>query len=211
MTRQHELPLPAAGADGAVAGIDEAGRGPLAGPVVAAAVVLDPARVPEGIDDSKRLGAATREALATAIRDAALHWHVAVVSAADVDRINILQATLQAMALAAEGITARLAEVRVDGNRAPRLTGRHRDTPVTTWVGGDGRCAAIGAASILAKTTRDAIMCDYDARWPEYGFASHKGYGTAAHLDALRRLGPCEIHRASFAPVRESMRRRGAG
>jgi ribonuclease HII len=210
MTRQHELPLPPAAADGAVAGIDEAGRGPLAGPVVAAAVVLDPGCVPEGIDDSKRLSASMREALATAIRDAAPHWHVAVVSAADVDRLNILQATLQAMAMAADGITARLAEVRVDGNRTPRLTGRHRDVPVTAWVGGDGRCAAIAAASILAKTARDAIMLDYDARWPDYGFASHKGYGTAAHLDALRRLGPCEIHRASFAPVRRSMQRGGA-
>ncbi len=211
MTRQHELPLPAAATEGPVAGIDEAGRGPLAGPVVAAAVVLDAGRVPEGIDDSKRLSAARRDTLADAIRDAALHWHVAVVSAADVDRLNILQATLMAMALAADGIEAPLAEVRVDGNRAPRLTGRHGDVPVTAWVGGDGRCAAIAAASILAKTTRDAIMCDYDAQWPGYGFANHKGYGTAAHLDALRRLGPCEIHRASFAPVRETMQRRGAG
>lgn len=210
MTRQRELPLPVSGAGGPVAGIDEAGRGPLAGPVVAAAVVLDPARVPEGVDDSKRLSAAKRDTLADSIRDVALHWHVAVVSAADVDRLNILQATMQAMALAADGIDAALAEVRVDGNRAPRLTGWHGDVPVTTWVGGDGRCAAIAAASILAKTTRDAIMCDYDKRWPGYGFASHKGYGTAAHLEALRRLGPCEIHRASFAPVRETMQQRGA-
>lgn len=210
MTRQRELPLPAAGTRGRVAGIDEAGRGPLAGPVVAAAVVLDPEHVPAGIDDSKRLTPARRASLAAAIRDAALHWHVAVVSAADVDRLNILQATLRAMDMAARGIATRLAEVRVDGNRAPRLTGRHRHVPVTALVGGDGRCAAIAAASILAKTTRDALMCEADVRWPEYGFASHKGYGTAAHLDALRRLGPCEIHRASFAPVRESMRRRGA-
>ncbi|MEN0043191.1 MAG: ribonuclease HII [Pseudomonadota bacterium] len=202
MTGQRALPLPPVPALGPVAGIDEAGRGPLAGPVVAAAVVLDPANTPAGIDDSKRLKQRARESLAAAIRASALHYHVAVVSSGDVDRLNILQATMRAMALAADGIDATLGEIRVDGNRAPTLTARHEGVPVTTWVGGDGRCAAIAAASILAKTTRDALMCDYDARWPEYGFAKHKGYGTAAHLTALREHGPCDIHRISFAPVR---------
>ncbi|MEO1594168.1 MAG: ribonuclease HII [Pseudomonadota bacterium] len=207
MTGQRPLPLPPMPELGPVAGIDEAGRGPLAGPVVAAAVVLDPANTPEGIDDSKRLKQSARERLAEAIRASALHFHVAVVSAADVDRLNILQATMHAMALAADGIDATLAEVRIDGNRAPTLMARHERVPVTTWVGGDGRCASIAAASILAKTTRDALMCDYDLRWPEYGFAQHKGYGTAAHLTALREHGPCDIHRVSFAPVRAAQER----
>ena len=202
MSGQRALPLDVPRLAGHVAGIDEAGRGPLAGPVVAAAVVLDPDRTPDGINDSKKLTPKAREALAEAIRDTALHWHVAAVSAADVDRLNILQATMRAMALAADGIDATLAEVRVDGNRAPVLTERHGCVPVSAWVGGDGRCAAIAAASILAKTTRDALMCDYDRQWPAYGFAKHKGYGTAAHLEALREHGPCDIHRQSFAPVR---------
>ena len=207
MTGQRALPLPPVPELGPVAGIDEAGRGPLAGPVVAAAVVLDPANTPDGIDDSKRLKQGARESLAAAIRESALHYHVAIVSSEHIDRLNILQATLRAMALAADGIDARLAEVRIDGNRAPTLTTRHAQVPVTTWVGGDGRCAAIAAASILAKTTRDALMCDYDARWPEYGFARHKGYGTAAHLAALNEHGPCDIHRVSFAPVRAAQER----
>ena len=145
MTSQRALPLPAVAAAGPVAGIDEAGRGPLAGPVVAAAVVLDPDRTPDGIDDSKRLSADAREALAEAIRASAAHWHVVSVSSADVDRLNILQATLRAMALAADGIHATLGEIRVDGNHAPRLSGRHGGVPVATWVGGDARCASAAA------------------------------------------------------------------
>ena len=209
MTGQRQLALPVTAASGPIAGVDEAGRGPLAGPVVAAAVVLDPAAVPDGIDDSKRLSARARETAAAAIRDTALHWHVAVVSAADVDRLNILQATLRAMALAADGIDAVLGEIRIDGNCAPRLLGRHGSVPVATWIGGDARCASIAAASILAKTARDALMCEFDAQWPQYGFARHKGYGTAAHLEAIRRHGPCDIHRRSFAPVRAALARGG--
>lgn len=200
--RQHPLPLPPVAAAGLVAGVDEAGRGPLAGPVVAAAVVLDADDAPAGIDDSKRLRASVRERLAEEIRERALHWQIAFVEPADIDRMNILQATMRAMALAVGGIDARLAEVRIDGNRAPTLSGRHGATAISTWVGGDRRCQSIAAASILAKTARDAAMRLCDERWPEYGFARHKGYGTREHLRALQTYGPCDIHRRSFAPVR---------
>jgi len=182
--------------EGLVCGVDEAGRGPLAGPVVAAAVILDPARPIAGLNDSKKLSAKRREALAVLIREQALAWAVAEASAEEIDRINILQASLLAMqrAVAALAIAPQLA--LIDGNRCPRL-----DCPAEALVGGDGRSAPIAAASILAKTVRDELMLAMHERFPCYDFARHKGYPTAAHLAALRQHGPCSEHRRSFAPV----------
>jgi len=185
-----------AGTEG-VAGVDEAGRGPLAGPVVAAAVMLDPARPVAGLDDSKRLSARRRECLADEIRGSALSYAVIAVEPAEIDRINILQASLLAMQRAVAALDGAPDEVLVDGNRCPELTVRAR-----AIVGGDGLEPAIAAASILAKVERDRLMCALDGVHPGYDFASHKGYGTRAHLDALQRLGPCKAHRRSFAPVR---------
>lgn len=184
--------------EGLVAGVDEAGRGPLAGPVAAAAVILDPGCVPAGLNDSKKLKATRREALAETIRDTALYWSVVMVDVDQIDQLNILVATMTAMdrAVARLGVTPD--QVLVDGNRAPRCGG----APVQTLIGGDARHASIAAASILAKTHRDAAMVALDLHWPEYGFAAHKGYGTAAHLEALQRHGPTPQHRRSFAPVR---------
>ena len=187
--------------DGAVAGVDEAGRGPLAGPVVVAAVVLDPNRVPAGLDDSKRLTAARRLQLAEEVRATALAWQIELRTAAEIDRANILACTLDAMAAAVTVLEVAVAEVRVDGNRLPPV-GLRRAARWRAMVGGDGLDASIAAASILAKTHRDALMCDLDARWPVYGFAQHKGYPTARHLEALRAHGPCPVHRRSYAPVR---------
>jgi ribonuclease HII len=179
------------------AGVDEAGRGPLAGPVTAAAVVLDPARPISGIDDSKRLSPPRRAALEVEIQDKAIAWAVAWADAAEIDALNILQATLLAMQRAVAGLGVALVEVLVDGNRCPDF-----GCPAQAIVGGDGRVAVIGAASILAKEARDRELIRLDALFPGYGLARHKGYPTAAHLDALRRLGPSPIHRRSFAPVR---------
>ena len=177
-----------------VCGIDEAGRGPWAGPVVAAAVILDPASIPPGLNDSKKLTEATREALFTPIMSAA-RVGIGIADAARIDRDNILAATLWAMAEALRQLGgADLA--LVDGNRAPPLPCR-----VQTIVGGDGRSLSIAAASIIAKVTRDRMMAAYDAEFPHYGFARHKGYGTAAHQATLAAHGPCPIHRKSFAPV----------
>lgn len=181
-----------------VAGVDEAGRGPLAGPVCAAAVILDSARTPPGIGDSKLLAAARREQLAVEIKASAIAWAVAFVDVAEIDRINILQAALLAMrrALGALGVAPALA--LIDGDRCPdRLR-----CPSQAVVRGDRTVISIGAASILAKVVRDQEMRRLDQCHPGYGFAQHKGYGTKAHLEALDRLGPCLAHRRSFAPVR---------
>lgn len=189
---------------GYLCGVDEAGRGPLAGPVVAAAVILPPGASLSGLNDSKKLSPRRRERLAAEIRTTALAWAVAEASAAEIDEWNILRATLRAMARAVAGLPVTPDEVRVDGNQAPALA-----VPVRTIIGGDALEPAIMAASILAKTHRDARLVALDARYPEYGFARHKGYGTAAHLAALARLGPCPEHRRSFAPVRAALERMG--
>ena len=181
-------------------GVDEAGRGPLAGPVVAAAVILPPNTPLSGLNDSKKLSPRRRERLAAEIRATALAWAVAEASAAEIDEWNILRATLRAMARAVAALPVMPDEVLVAGNQAPAL-----EVPVRTIIGGDALEPAIMAASILAKTHRDARLVALDARYPEYGFARHKGYGTAAHLAALARLGPCPEHRRSFAPVRAAI------
>lgn len=186
--------------NGPVAGVDEAGRGPLAGPVVAAAVILDPKRPIDGLDDSKKLNHARREALDTAIRRQALAFSVIEVSPADIDRLNILAATLWAMQLAIEGLKPAPLLALVDGNRPPKACCR-----VRTIVGGDALEPAISAASILAKVARDRCMVEWHQRFPDYGFDRHKGYPTAEHLRLLKELGPCGIHRRSFAPVRNAM------
>lgn len=183
-------------APGLVAGVDEAGRGPLAGPVVAAAVILDPRQPIAGLADSKKLSAAQRERLFEQIRAKALCCAVAEASVEEIDRLNILQATLLAMQRAVAGLRLPPAMVLVDGNRLPKLPMR-----AEAVVGGDALVPAISAASILAKVTRDRWCAGIDAVWPQYGFAAHKGYGTAAHLAALRAHGACEHHRRSFAPV----------
>jgi len=182
-------------ADGArrVAGVDEAGVGPLAGPVVAAAVVFEPeTRVP-GVDDSKSIPPARRERLAVAIRETAVAWSVAAVEPDEIDRLNIYRATLEAMRRAVLGLAVRPDHVLVDARTIPGL-----DLPQEGIVKGDARSHAIAAASILAKTERDARMRRHDAEFPGYGFADHKGYPTEIHRDAIRRLGPCAIHRRSF-------------
>ena len=181
-----------------IAGVDEAGRGPLAGPVAVAAVILDPSRPILGLGDSKALSEAKREALEPLIRERALAWHVELVSAAEIDRLNILRATLEGMARAVHALRPGADHALVDGNRLPP------GLPCTAeaLVKGDAREPAIMAASILAKVARDRLMCELDGRHPGYGFAIHKGYPTPAHLESLRRLGPCEQHRRSFAPVR---------
>lgn len=181
-----------------ICGVDEAGRGPLAGPVVAAAVILDPARPIAGLDDSKKLSADKRGKLAAEIRTKAIAWSVAEATVEEIDRLNILQAALLAMQRAVAGLAVVPAEVLIDGNHCPRL-----DIPACAIIGGDATVAEISAASILAKTARDAIMLDLHAHYPEYGFAQHMGYATAAHLAALRRHGPSPVHRKSFAPVRQ--------
>ena len=183
-----------------VAGVDEAGRGPLAGPVVAAAVILDPAVRIEDLADSKRLSAGRRAELDREIRERALSFAIARASAAVIDAVNILQATMQAMREAVDGLDTSPDEVLVDGNRCPVLP-----YPARAVVRGDVSVAAISAASILAKVARDQEMIEMDRRYPEYGFARHKGYGTPAHRDALLRFGPSPIHRASFAPVRSAL------
>jgi ribonuclease HII len=181
-----------------IAGIDEAGRGPLAGPVVAAAVILDPARPIDGLRDSKLLSERERDRLAIEIRAHSLAWAVAEAGADEIDRLNILQATFVAMRRAVMALRIAPAEALVDGNRCPSLP-----CPVRAVVGGDRRVAAISAASILAKTARDLRLNELDGNYPAYGFAHNKGYGTPDHLAALARHGPCPAHRRSFAPVRQ--------
>lgn len=184
-----------------VAGIDEAGRGPLAGPVVVAAVVFDPARPRiNGLADSKQLCAARREALYGRIVERALAWHVVFVEVDEIDRINIFQATMVGMRRALEGVRDVADVARIDGNALPRDLCR----PAEAWIGGDARDRTIMAASILAKVSRDRHMVALHARWPEYGFDEHKGYATPGHRAALERHGPCPAHRRSFAPVRDN-------
>ena len=180
-----------------VCGVDEAGRGPLAGPVYAAAVVLDPGRPIPGLRDSKLLSAPQRVALAAQVRDRALAWAVASASVEEIDTLDILRATMLAMERAVRQLSPSPLLARVDGNRAPVL-----DCAVQTLVKGDRLDAAISAASILAKTERDAHMRDLALRFPDYGFEIHKGYPTRQHLLLLERHGPCAQHRSSFAPVR---------
>lgn len=181
-----------------IAGVDEAGRGPLAGPVFAAAVILDPARPIAGLNDSKKLSAKRREALAVQIREQALAWAVTQADVETIDRLNILQATLLAMRQACIGLSRSPQLILVDGNRLP--TGL--PAPARTIVGGDALEPAISAASILAKTARDACCLDLHEQYPCYAFDRHKGYGTALHLARLAQHGPCPAHRRSFAPVR---------
>lgn len=180
-----------------ICGVDEAGRGPLAGPVVAAAVILDPARPIDGLDDSKALSAKKREALYTEIVAHSLAWCVASASVEEIDTINILHATMLAMRRAVEGLSLAPTLARIDGNRCPTLTIRSE-----AIIGGDALVPSISAASIIAKVTRDRLLVDLHASFPLYGFDVHSGYGTPKHLAALREHGPCEHHRRSFAPVR---------
>ena len=182
--------------EGLVCGVDEAGRGPLAGPVVAAAVILDPANLVEGLNDSKKLSAKRREALATEIRAKALAWAVAEASVEEIDRINILQASLLAMQRAVEALQIFPSRALIDGNRCPELS-----CPSEAVIGGDGKVASIAAASILAKTVRDAGMMVLHATYPMYGFDRHMGYPTALHLKALQEHGVSSVHRRSYAPV----------
>jgi ribonuclease HII len=188
--------VPAFDASVLVAGIDEAGRGPLAGPVVAAAVILDPARPVDGLRDSKLLSPQRREVLAVEIRTHSLAWAVAECSVAEIDALNILQATLLAMRRAVDALQMKPAQALVDGDRCPELA-----CPARAIIKGDRDVAAISAASILAKTARDAMLMVLDREYPMYGFARHKGYGTVEHLAALDLHGPCPAHRRSFAPV----------
>lgn len=186
--------------DGLVCGIDEAGRGPLAGPVVAAAVILDPAKPIAGLNDSKKLSEKKRVLLAGLIRQNALAWCVAEASVEEIDRLNILQATLLAMQRAVAGLAVRPESALVDGNRCPRL-----EIPAEAVVKGDGKIASIAAASILAKTVRDAGMLTLHAQYPQYGFDRHMGYPTAAHFAALQAHGASPVHRRSFGPVAQQL------
>ncbi|MCH8227298.1 MAG: ribonuclease HII [Proteobacteria bacterium] len=181
-----------------VAGVDEAGRGPLAGPVVVAAVVLNPERLIDGLDDSKKLNEKRREELFPLIIERSLAWSVVAIEPAEIDRINILQATLLGMQQAVEQLLPLPSLALIDGNQAPQL-----DCAVRTIVQGDSLEPAISAASILAKVTRDRLMKKLHIDYPDYGFDRHKGYPTADHLARLARYGPCPIHRRSFAPVRK--------
>ena len=185
-----------------VCGVDEAGRGPLAGPVVAAAVILDARRPIAGLRDSKQLSPARRDNLAVLIRERALGWSIAAASVEEIDRLNVLQASLLAMKRAIEALDPAAEAALVDGNQLPRLAIEARAV-----IGGDALEPAISAASILAKQHRDHLMAELDLMYPGYGFAEHAGYPTARHLRRLRELGPCGIHRRSFAPVRDLLRR----
>jgi len=189
---------------GLIAGVDEAGRGPLAGPVVAAAVILRPDDKIDGLADSKKLSAARRTALAYEIRNRSLSWSVAWAGPSEIDSINILAATMLAMRRAIGNLSVTPRGVRVDGNRLPNLSFDDVRLEGEAIVGGDGKVPEISAASIIAKTTRDGIMEFLDRIHPEYEFARHKGYGTEIHCERLREYGPCEQHRQSFAPVREA-------
>lgn len=184
-----------------ICGVDEAGRGPLAGPVYAAAVILDPKRPIPGVADSKSLTEARRGRIALAVKARSLCWAVAHASVEEIDRLNILRATLLAMRRAVEALTMVPQEVLVDGLHCPALP-----LPMRAIVRGDATVAVIAAASVLAKTERDAEMRRLHERFPNYGFDRHKGYPTAAHIEALRRYGACEVHRRTFAPVGQIIR-----
>lgn len=182
---------------GLVCGVDEAGRGPSAGPVSAGAVILDPKNIPKGLDDSKKLTAKAREALEIEIMATATAWAVGFASVEEIHELNILHAAGLAMRRAVEALSVAPTLALVDGNYAFKLP-----CPVKTVVGGDGKSLSIAAASILAKVARDRLMIEMDAVYPGYGFAGHKGYNAPAHLEALVRLGPCEIHRRGWRPVK---------
>ena len=188
--------------DGLIAGVDEAGRGPLAGPVVASAVILDPRRPVAGLRDSKKLSASKRSEFAAEIKCRSLAWSVAWADPAEIDAINILAATMLAMRRAILGLSLSPDKVLVDGNRLPNLRFEQGSIEGQAIVGGDDLVDAISAASILAKTSRDAVMVKLDSIYPRYEFARHKGYGTEIHREKLREFGPCSEHRQTFAPVR---------
>ncbi len=185
--------------NGLVCGVDEAGRGPLAGPVVAAAVILDPAKIPHGLNDSKALSAKSREQLLNDILENA-HVGIGLSEPEEIDRINILQASLIAMTRAVQALDVTPCAALIDGNKVPALT-----VPAEAIVKGDARSLSIAAASIVAKVTRDDLMVLADQRFPGYGFAGHKGYPTQAHRDYLSQAGACAIHRRSYAPVRAAI------
>ena len=189
-----------AGAIRIVCGIDEAGRGPLAGPVCAAAVILDKKRQIRGLTDSKQLTEERRDVLAARIKERAVAWGIGWASVEEIDTVNIRQANFLAMRRAFDALSVRPTHALVDGNDPPPIHAR-----ITCIIGGDALEACISAASILAKTARDAHMVELCAQYPGYGFSQHKGYSVAAHLEALKRLGPSPIHRRSFRPVREAM------
>ncbi|MBW8814937.1 MAG: ribonuclease HII [Caulobacterales bacterium] len=197
MPKGPTLLLEKAFVGGHVCGVDEAGRGPWAGPVYAAAVILNPRKVPKGLDDSKKLTAKAREALEVEIMDKALAWGVASASVAEIAELNILHATGLAMRRAVEALSPAPAYALVDGNYRFQLP-----CEVKTVVGGDGKSKSIAAASILAKVARDRLMIELDGLYPGYGFASHKGYNAPSHIEALVSLGPCEIHRLAWRPVK---------
>jgi len=188
-----------------VAGVDEAGRGPLAGPVFAAAVILDPLRPIVGLADSKTLSESKRDSLYILIKEAALSWSIAAASVEEIDRLNILQATLLAMQRAVQGLSIQPEEVLVDGNRLPDLT-----MPAQAIVKGDSKVQAISAASILAKVERDKLMLDYHQRHPDFSFHLHKGYGTKQHLAEIERFGFLDVHRRTFNPVKTMLMHQGS-
>jgi ribonuclease HII len=192
-----------------LAGVDEAGRGPLAGSVVAAVVVIERGQIIPGVNDSKKLSEKAREAAFELIIEQAVDYAIAEASPAEIDQLNILQATMLAMRRAVQSLRVTPHRIRIDGNRCPDLGALN---PIAEpLIGGDTLCMAIGAASILAKVTRDRQMLALDERYPEYGFARHKGYPTALHREILEQHGPCPEHRKSFRPVREAAQLRGAG
>ena len=195
---ESELYLP----EGRIAGVDEAGRGPLAGPVIAGAVILDPEKPIEGLRDSKRLSASRRDELFDQIRERALAWAVGRADVEEIDRINILQATMLAMSRAVEALQPCAVHALIDGNRCPELS-----CTSEAIIKGDSKVAAISAASIMAKVTRDREMLDLDMRYPGYGLAQHKGYPSKAHIEALESLGVTPVHRRSYAPVRRIIER----
>jgi ribonuclease HII len=194
-----ETPLWEAGVE-RIAGVDEAGVGPLAGPVVAAAVILPRTLRPRGLDDSKQLDEAARDRLAAEVKAGAVAWGVGIATHLEVDTLNVYQAGLLAMRRAVEALSPSPQHLLVDARRVPGVP-----WPQEGIVKGDARSLSIAAASVIAKTTRDALMLEAEGRFPGYGFARHKGYGAPEHLAALKRLGPCELHRRSFAPVREAL------
>jgi ribonuclease HII len=197
MAKGPTMLLERAFVDGHVCGVDEAGRGPWAGPVSAAAVILNPKKVPKGLDDSKKLSAKTRETLEVEIKAKAVAWGVGFASVEEIASLNILHATGLAMRRAVEALAVQPVCALVDGNYRFKLP-----CEVKTVVGGDGKSKSIAAASILAKVARDRLMIEMDQRYPGYGFAGHKGYRAQVHADGLLALGPCEIHRMAWGPVK---------